>query len=331
MTFTQGHRLLIAIVSAALLSGCGGAGGSSVAPPLSPANGSPVQNTSLDKFAHADLAGGRDVYISSFMGQPGVGEVTVFPAYLKAHNPSPLRVIQHGTARPYGMTVDSTGTLYVANIPQGYGGRYVAEFHPGASSPFRMLTDKMENPNDVAVAADGTVYVEQGQIGDRVGLYVTVFPPGSTTASKTINLHFSGYAFNPGQMAFDKSGNLLVSASADFVPVHIFSITPGTFAVTRLKLDVGKLDGDGLAVDGAGNLYVSGFYDGQIDVFAPGATKPTRIIPYGAMEMTAMPDGTLYASDEHGVDEYAPGGSSPMNVISDYNFGGFGIAVGPNK
>jgi hypothetical protein len=146
----------------------------------------------------------------------------------------------------------------------------------------------------------------QGQIGDQVGEYVTIFKPGQIKASRTVNLHFSGYAMSADQMAFDTNGDL-----------------------SQVNLNVGNLDGPGLAVDRAGNVYVSGFYNGHIDVFAPGSINPTRVINQGAQDMQIMPDGTLYASNGDGVDEYAPGGSTPVNVINAYDDQGYGVAVGP--
>jgi hypothetical protein len=230
------------------------------------------------------------------------------------------------------MWVDSAGTLYVVNIPQGAPTTGVSEYHPGASTPFRVLTDQLIFPTEVAVAADGTVYVNQRQGQNGLGEFVTVFPPGSTHASRTINLHFSGYALEADQMAFNKNGDLLVSAFTFRSGLHIFSITPGTFQVRELPLNLRGLDGPGLAEDGAGNIYVSSFTSGQIDVFAPGSNNPSRVISQGAEDLTVLPDGTLYAATGDGINEYKPGGSTPVNNITAPvgNFG-FGIAVGPAK
>jgi hypothetical protein len=323
----------IAIASAALLAGCSGVGSSSFTP-LQDSNTTPMRVTARTVSGHsgsADSKSGRVVYISTFNGQPGIGEVIVFPASLKDHNPPPIQTIQNGTIRPYGMWVDSAGTLYVANIPQGYGGHYVSEFHPGASYPFRALTDQLNFSTEVAVGADGTVYVNQRQVGDKVGEYVTVFPHGRNHASRTIDLHFTGYNLAADQMAFDTNGDLLVSAFVFGSPLHIFRINTKTFHVSLLNLNVGKLDGPGLAVDGAGNMYVSGAYTGQIDVFAPGSANPTRIINQGAQDLKVMADGTLYAATANGVSEYAPGGSTPVNTIDSVNHTGYGIAVGPSQ
>lgn len=280
-----------------------------------------------------DASAGRVVYTSSFNGQPA-GQVFVYPASLKAHNPSPIRIINHGTDRPFGMWVDSQGTLYVANIPRGGPSIGVAEFHPGASTPFRTLTDQLYYPTEVAVATDGTVYVNERQGPNVGGLadHVTVFPQGSTHASHVIDIGFTGYDMSANQMAFDKNGELLVSASAFRVDGsrsnHVFRMDTKTFKVTELKLN-GLPDGPGLAVDGAGNLYVSGATSFAIAVYAPGSKNPSRVIPQFAEDLTVMPDGTLYAMTESGVDEYLPGGRSPVNVINEPTGNeGFGIAVG---
>lgn len=333
MGFSRGQNLCFALAAAAMLAGCSGTNGTSATPPMHPSNTAMggVLGSGASGFASIDSTGGNVLYVSSFDGKPGYGEITVFPASLHSHNPTPIRQIQHGTARPYGMWVDSAGTLYVANIPQGAPTIGVAEFHPGATTPFRMLTDKMAYPTQVAVGKDGTTYVEQCQRGDVVGVYVTVFAPGTTTASRTVNLHFSGYALQCDQMAFDTNGDLLVSAATFKNHTHVFRVTPGTFHVSPVKLNTGGLDGGGLAVDGAGNIYVSGAYSGAIMVFAAGKTNATRVINQGAASLYVKPDGTLFAATAGStVDEYAPGGSTPVNSFADYATG-LGIAVGPAK
>jgi len=66
---------------------------STIAQPSQTANSSSQPNTGTN----------RVVYLSSFDGAPGVGQVFVYPASLSSHPSSPKRIINHGTVRPYCM------------------------------------------------------------------------------------------------------------------------------------------------------------------------------------------------------------------------------------
>ena len=327
MGFRFSNKCAIAIGSAALLAGCGGTGAmtSTIAQPAQAGGGRSIVQQNFNRDSLGQAGPKTVIYIGNIDGQPGLGNVMVYPSGLQQHNPSPLRTIAQGTTRPSGLWVDTAGTLFVANLPQGAPSIGVTEFHPGASQPFRTLTDQLSDPEQVAVAKDGTVYVNQNINSED---FVTVFAPGSTHALATVDTHFGGYALVPGEMAFDLHGNLIVSVETFRTGCHIFKITPGSLRVTELKLNVG-VDGEGLAIDGAGNVYVAGFFNAPgIQVFAPGSKNPTRVINHGATALTVKPDGTLYAMTESGVSEYLPGGSEPVN-----SFGapvqGFGIALGP--
>jgi len=250
MAFKIGTGLLFA-AGVAALAGCDGSGTAMTA------MSAQRSDTAIQQFpVHAartnpDLKG-VVIYLSNIDGQPGLGNVYVYPSNLGWHGSTPIRVISQGTVRPWGEWVDGNGTLYVAHIPQGAPTTGVSEFHPGASVPFQYLTDALQDPTAVAVAKDGTVYVNQA-ISDAG--YVTVYPPGSTVASTTLNLNFGGYAFGAGQMAFAKNGDLLVVDSTFKSGSHVFRITPGTFAVRDLGLNLPSEQASGLAVDPAGNVY----------------------------------------------------------------------------
>ena len=321
--FSFTKRLAVVIGSAALLAGCGGTSAmtSMIAQPAQYGG----TNQAFQQSTFGDSSGRTVIYIGNIDGQPGLGNVMVYPSGLQQHNPAPLRTIQQGTTRPSGLWVDNTGTLFVANLPQGAPSIGVTEFHPGASQPFQTLTDQLSDPQQVAVAKDGTVYVNQA-INDED--FVTVFAPGSTRALATVDSHFGGYALDPGEMAFDPHGNLIFSAETFRNGAHIFKMTPGSLTIKELNVNVG-VDAEGLAIDGAGIMYVSGFFNAPgIQVFAPGAKNPTRTINHGATALTVKSDGTLYAMTESGVSEYAPGGSEPVNSFSA-PVQGFGIALGP--
>ena len=322
MSLTPSRLLVFTAALTAVLVGCSAATSSSTI--ASPAN--PAGNVFVRRGSGTQTV----VYTSSFDGRPGLGQVFVYPAALGRHPSSPMRTIENGTVRPYGMWVDSAGTLYVVNIPQGAPTTGIAEFHPGSNFPFKTLNGGLWYPTEVAVGKNGAVYVNERLANNCSGDCVAIYAPGSDSIARTVPMNFDGYALQSDQMAFDRGGNLLVGASTFKDGYHIFRMNVNTFKVTELKLDVTGL-GPGLGADGAGNIYVSGAYANEIAVFAPGATSPTYTMSPGAQDLTVMPDGTVYAATGAGVNEYKPGGNTPVNTIDEPAGNlGFGIAVGPN-
>ncbi len=321
------RRARIASFALALaLAGCGGTASSLTAHPGG-GQSSMAGTAQAPSMGFSSLAGQHMVlYESSYDYQPGVGQVLVWPAGLNAHPSNPMRSITANTVRPNGMWVDGNGDLYVVNIPQGAPTTGVFVYHPGASVWYRHFKDQLVYPTEIAVAKDGTVYVNQMQGNNIPGDCVTVFPPGSNTASRTIDLNFNGYAHGAGGLAFDRNGNLL-AAEFDFkTGLHVFRINTTTFRFKDLGLH-GTAGGPGLATDRAGNMYITG--SESIDVYAPGSTTPTRTLSGGGYDITARPDGTLYVNGYGAVSEYAPGATSPTNTITSYGNYGEGVAVGP--
>ena len=302
------RRIVLLFAAAGLLAGCSGQPSSSAVPAAAP-------NT-VQSIARANPAAhdGRFVYVADIDGQPGVGQILVYTADMQ--NPQFVRAITTGTGRPFGLWVDGAGTLYVANEPDKYEAS-VAEFKPGASSPFFSITAFAGYPQAVAVDADHNVYVNESDQDDGV---VQVFAPGQSVAKRTIDTHVAGYAFNPGNMAFDRHGNLVVAEQAG-LKLQIVEILKGTSKVKPLNLDLNgnNITGPGLGIDKAGNMYVGSSSTETVSVFAPGQTEPSRTISpvaaYGLMNV--LPDGTVYeASGEYTVTEIAPGSNSPTTTFS---------------
>jgi sugar lactone lactonase YvrE len=301
------RRIVLLFAAAGLLAGCSSQPSSSV-PAAAPNTGQSI--------ARANLAShdGRFVYVADIDGQPGVGQVLVYTGDMQ--NPQFVRAITTGTGRPFGLWVDGAGTLYVANEPDKYEAS-VAEFKPGASSPFFFITSFKGYPASVAVGTDRVVYVNES---DEDEGYVQVFAPGSAVAKRTIDTHVGGYAFTPGSMAFDRQGNLVVAEQAG-LKLQIVEIIKGTSKVKPLNLDLNgnNITGPGLGIDKAGNMYVGSSSTETVSVFAPGQTEPSRTISpvaaYGLMNV--LPDGTVYeASGEYTVTEIAPGSNSPTTTFS---------------
>ncbi len=307
-----------------LLAGCAGASGSSLAP-----RGNVVGSSTANAAPRQSDAAKEVVYVSNILSN-----VTVFPASIGDNKPPPIETITDGTTRPEGLWVDRKGTLYVANTVNGQNHVSVAEYKRGKLTPDRVIETGLVAPTAVAVGRDGTVYVND--VHETTTGVVVVYRRGQSTPERMITLPDPAYALVAGGMAFDGKGNLLV-ATLDPVnnAVHVFSIAPGSSQAVDLGLQ--GAGGPAIAIDGAGNLYTAGTPNdnGNVAVYAPGATTPYRTFALGPVIslITAAADGTLYAGviDQRtgvtGVAEVAPGASTITNLIDKGN-NAFGVALG---
>lgn len=299
----------LAVVAGGLLAACASAQSSSVVPAGVP----PALTQANAELSPARAHTRRVLYVANIDGQPGVGNILVYGASMK--NPRLLRTISNGTGRPFGLWVDARNILYVANQADKYQPS-VTEFKPGASSPFFTITNFKGYPGSVAVDADQNVWVNESVQDEG---YVQEFAPGSNTAKATLDTGVGGYAFDPGSMAFDPQGDLVVAEQAK-LELQIVKLAPGASQFTPLDLDLknNNIIGPGMGIDKAGNVYVASSETATISVFAPGQTEPSRTISnVGAYGLTwVTPAGAVYqANGESSVAEVAPGATSPTNTI----------------
>jgi sugar lactone lactonase YvrE len=305
-------RGVVVALAALTLTACSNLASSSYAPSGAQEQNSSTVNGSVKSVPKT--TSGRVLYLADIDGQPGVGQILVYTADML--NPQFIRAITTGTGRPFGLWVDSKNILYVANEPNKYPSS-ITEFKPGASSPFFLITNFKGYPGSVAVDAKQNVYVNESVQDEG---FVQVYAPGSNTPSRTIDTGVGGYAFDPGSMAFDPQGNLLVAEQARF-QLHIVKIRPGSSHATPLNLDLlgNNITGPGMGVDAAGNIYVASSGSGSVSVFPPGKTEPARTIsPVAAYGLTwVTPRGAVFqASGESTVAEIPEGSNSPSNTLS---------------
>jgi hypothetical protein len=322
--FHRRHRLeaLGPIALVAFLTGCAGANGVSIAPRSVSAESS----TAGPATVQSDNIVKNVLYVSNLLSN-----VTLFPAGIHKSNPQPLETITDGTTRPEGMWVDRNGTLYGVN---GRSHVNVAEYRLGKTSPHRLLEIGLVAPTAVAVGSDGTVYVNDVQ--QTVTGVVVVYARGQLTPERTITLPDPAYALEPGGLAFDANGDLLVATLApENNAVHVFSIAPGSSSPVDLGLQGAA--GAAIAIDHSGNLYTAGAPNagGTVAVYAPDTTLPFRNFQLGPQInfITVAADGTLYAGvlDQRtgvtGVAEVAPGSNTITNLIDKGN-SAYGVALG---
>jgi sugar lactone lactonase YvrE len=91
---------------------------------------------------------------------------------------------------------------------------------------------------------------------------------------------------------------------------------------------------DGMAVDAAGNLYVTNAGGNTVQVYPPGGTVPSLTYTQGLatpVNVAIGKDGTMYVANENGgatfINEYPPGSMTPTVTISSHPGLGSGLAV----
>lgn len=315
MRGARGAGLLVVLGS--LLSGCSGGNGTAQSLPSAPVVG--YQDSSrrtTPAFYVSDLS----------------TSVRIYPTDANPNNPQPLAVLTEEITQSQGLWVDKKGTTYVVNGCCPGSPVSVVEFKRGQTTPSLRILEGLNQPGDVAVSSNGTVYVTDIKSGtaDKISGVVVLYKRGQTSPERTITLPDPTYGLQTGSILFDARGNALVATlNPENSTVHIFRIPRGS----RQPVDTGiqGAAGDSLGLDAAGNLYTANAVNtnGIVAVYAPGATEPTRTYSLGPQiaDIAVASDGTLYATTggNKGILEVAPGGDT---IEKTFQIGGAGIALG---
>jgi sugar lactone lactonase YvrE len=222
-------------------------------------------------------------------------------------NPAPIASISDSLDQPYGVALDSSGDLYVAN----YGNSTVTVYPRGGTKHSSTITTGLSKPLFIAINSD-TLYVANNGNGT-----VTTYSTGSDSPSQTI----TGFS-SPFGITLDKNGNVYVT---DPGVTDVWEVPNGSSTPRRLNLQDLHQPND-LAVDSKGNLWVtdSYYFPGQIFIYPPGATTPSRVIegrfvayPYG-IAIEAGAKGSVYvASLLQRVDAFKQNAYAPYAELSN--------------
>src|ERR1700678_4000818 len=349
-------KAIILLMIAASLAGCGGgmgsSGGTTTPPPaggtaaLSPAasfyviNQNYLPSTILQFSRTAD---GSVAPASTIAGPAGAGFIS--------------------------LTVDALGSLYVGaqkfsgNVSPGPEiGPEILVYAPGAAgtqSPAQTITAGLQalTTNTIAaIAVDSAqnlyavtgLAVGTGPTG-RIYTGVAVFAPNATgtlVPSKTIVGPLTQISNNASQMATDANGNLYIASGPNLSPgyIQIFnSAATGNVAPTATLAGANTTidNAQGVAVDTAGNIYVSSSgLNGPPAIlkFSAGSTgnvAPVLAITGGPNSMENIGNlrvdstGNLYVVEGSTILKFAPGAKGNVAPIATISSGAFTNPSGP--
>ena len=281
--------LIAASLSTALLAACGGPG-LSLSTPVSIA----APRTAVDRASRRAV--GPNLYVAN------VAAVTVYAP----GSDSVLRTISN--LAPSTIGLDSSGNLYVANVPTGKSGN-VAVYRAGTSSILRKITNSIQAPKALAFDSSGNLYVANSYF------WVEIYPPGGTSPSGALKVFYAA------ALVFDRSGDLYVAS--DPSPYGHGKSQVLVFAPDRKQLRTivqGLSTPIALALSSVGNLFVANYMGDDVTVYAPGKTSVIRTIAQGIKRPYALAldaAGNLYVANygASSVTVYAPGSSTVLRTI----------------
>ena len=253
-----------------------------------------------------------------YVGNDNPSAVDIFP--LTGPNQQQIGTISNGVNSPWGLSMDANKSLYVANA------NTVTVYPYGATSP-SMTYSPIQRPLYALADSEGHVFVS-GANRKGVG-HVIEFNAGSNRVIAHAQL-----GFETDGMAADGQGNLYVAYRGK-VNGSIAEFGPGL--TKRRHLGVRVNQPQGLLLDRAGNIIVVESAADRIDVFPPGAKKPSvtvSIYGIGHLAELAMQSNetALWVSSENGYVYSMPYPLTASTVPAEYeqiNSESNGIAVSP--
>ena len=194
-----------------------------------------------------------------------------------------------------GIRFDRAGRMYVAD----YVGHNVLRIDPGTRAVEVLAHEpKMNQPNDLAIAPNGTLYASDPNWGAKTGQLWRIDPDGTTTRLATDMGTTNGVEVSP-------DGKRLYVNESVQRNVWVFDIQPdGGVANKRLLRQFPDHGFDGMRCDADGNLYITRYGKGTVVVLSPAGQVLREIDVLGARPSNLCfggPDGrTVYVTEvEH--------------------------------
>jgi WD40 repeat protein len=220
-------------------------------------------------------------------------------------------------SNPWGMAVDKSGDLYVANAED----ENVLVYAKGSTSPTSTLADTSKFPCDVAIGSDGTVYVANGSGPIGADGDIVIYKSGATQPYQTLA---NGHFLHVAGVALDKSGNVFASynGQADGTGGVVEFHAPKFTNTTNMHVKLGYAGGVGF--DAKGHLLVIDQEGPTLNVYNVGKRKALAelTLPGTSWFFAFNQDSTqLYVADsqlgEIDIFRYTPTALKQINKITN--------------
>ena len=195
----------------------------------------------------------RNIFAVNFAQQQTIGRTT--PA-----GQSEVFVTLPNDSVGNGIRFDRAGRMYVAD----YVGHNVLRIDPGTRAVEVLAHEpKMNQPNDLAIAPNGTLYASDPNWGAKTGQLWRIDPDGTTTRLAADMGTTNGVEVSP-------DGKRLYVNESVQRNVWVFDIQPdGGVANKRLLRQFPDHGFDGMRCDADGNLYITRYGKGTVAVLSP--------------------------------------------------------------
>jgi len=262
-----------------------------------------------------------------------------------------------------GIAEDASGDVFIADsgdnvvrevTPNGVirrtAGTGIAGLGYAGPFGFSATLSSLDHPQDVAVNAQGDVFVAD-TYNNRVvkvtprGQVIAVAGDGRAGYSGDGRLGAFAELNEPAGLALDSQGNLYIADSANNVirrvdaTTGIITTAAGDYAADKANDGLGGFSGDGgpatsarlndpqgVAVDGAGDLFIADTFNNAIREVTPAGTTSTVVNAAGANGAAPAPGG-----ETSGVAPTASKLNTPYDVAIDPSTGDLYIADTSNS